>query len=238
MEEKNWFINEFRELTKIHFSTNDLIDVDSTLLSITWKVNMCKFHIEEYQKVMNRTANVNVPPIVDVVGKILKRSTDSETMKEFWESIFISEAHIIAYAQSLHSLADIYAHLIVCVMDLRSKFKNPKHISLLSVYKVISNQNNAKVIVEKIEHLQQSIEFKYLNAFVNTTKHRSLVPVNYSVNFNEENFGLKFKEFKYDQNEFLSKWANEFTGIEFKKTLGMFIEIGIEMNEYLKRFSG
>jgi hypothetical protein len=234
VENQKWIIKEFRELARLQFPAIDMTEIDSTLSSILWKVNICKFHIEEYQRIMNQSVNSNIHPYVYAVGKILESSAGTEAGKEFWATRFISEAHIIAYAHSLHSLADIYAHLLVFSIDLKSKFKNPRRINFSSVCKEIKNENHSSIIVDKMENLQFSEEFKYLNAFINITKHRSLVPVNYSLNFIEERYGLKFNDFKYDGDEFQPKWAEEFTGVEFEKLLNMFQKIGIELNEYLK----
>jgi len=81
-----------------------------------------------------------------------------------------------------------------------------------------------------------STEFRYLTGYVNTTKHTSLVPSDYSVVHipGQERHGLKLIEFPFHRNLWPEKWMSDFMGTEFEQLSNLFGAIGTELNEYFR----
>jgi len=78
-------------------------------------------------------------------------------------------------------------------------------------------------------------EFRYLQDFVNTTKHISLVSSSYSVDTTDNGspgHGVKFKKFKYKNRNHNEKWGHIF--LEEQKTISLeYIKIGQLLNNSL-----
>ena len=115
----------------------------------------------------------------------------------------------------MHSLCDIFAQIIYTSLNLDTKLKKPISPKLKTISKInecISNIHEYRKLHLKLNCFIKSDQFKYLYAYVNTTKHRSLIPANYSVSFSEKikpMHGLIIAKFSYNDYSFEPKFANE-----------------------------
>ena len=153
-----------------------------------------------------------------------------------WNKAQIStEANVESTAQLLHSMADIMAQIINKVI---LKGKDEENISLGKVLVELQKHNNIKEIVTAIKKLKNSPEFEYINAFVNTIKHRRLLDTTYYMvrNGSIPNMtkGICFQEFEYKGKKYEKMFANDIIGQYKSRIIDLIIEIGNSINDYLR----
>ena len=136
------------------------------------------------------------------------------------------EANIIAAAQSVHSVPDILAHVLYYILNM----SKPK-IDEINI-KNISCKIPDSIFKENLGSLQSSAEYKYLLAFVNTTKHRRIVPTRYAVPLFTNQHGLVFQNFVHKDLPCAEKTADSFLE-EIVSLMNQFVCLGNSLNELL-----
>jgi hypothetical protein len=69
------------------------------------------------------------------------------------------------------------------------------------------------------------------------SKHRSIVPVPYSVDMtgeDPEEHGLKFSDFIYDSTHYVARWVRPFLVAEYQRQEALVLEIGLTLNAELE----
>ena len=186
------------------------------LISFVWKFYIAQYHADESKDIILRLiSQPSKEEYIEVVKLIFENASGSDKGKQFRIAIFKAEANMIAYAQSIHSLGDIFAQIIYISLNLDQRLKKPIPLQLRTISKInetITNIPEYRRLHSELNSFLKSGQFKYLNAYVNTTKHRSLIPVNYSVSFTERIepiHGLKIEGFSYNNDTFKTKYSNE-----------------------------
>ena len=140
---------------------------------------------------------------------------NSDEGEPFAEALLMTEAHAIAAAQALRSVIDILADVIYIALRLSEIKAIPeRNRSLLRVAKLVRHVDEN--LSTDLEAVQTSDVFRYLSAYVNTTKHRRLVDHHFTWEFEDSRrFGLRFLPFRYEFAEndvaiFPSKWTDDF----------------------------
>lgn len=234
MENTDWSIKEFNAISKRQLSSDKVEKLKLPTVSIPWKYRICRYHIEEYERIMKESITDGPgDDIVQAVGKILKQAAGTDEGHDFMIAQFTAEAHVIAFAQTLHSTADILANILSISLDIKPT--KQRNITLHNVKEEMKTQKIAPIVYKQVEKFYDSDEFLYLAAYVNTVKHKSLVKANYSVKLNlgEEYHGLKIKSFSRNSRKWNSKWTDEFVDKDFKEISNMFGSIGCALNNYL-----
>lgn len=237
----NWNPSECYNLAKSYLSEDKINDLKHHILSVPWKFSLCRYHIDEYRRFIGYPTNAGInKELIESVKKIIEMSAGSEVGKEFRIILFFAEAHVIAFAQALHSTADIIAHILKIILDL--DFKN-KQINFINTLEIMKRQQIAIEVYNKAHGLRNSKEFMYLNAFVNTIKHRRLIDMPYHINLKsgQEFHGLRINSFKYgnDKNKEIpydSKWVDGFICNDFEELSNTIGEVGVELNKHMKLF--
>jgi hypothetical protein len=155
---------------------------------------------------------------------------------------FQAEAHTIASAQAMHSLLDILSVIVYWSYQLDTVSNSPSlnKLNLFSVNKSLNNLQQYSKTLNLIRTATSSSEFEYLAAYVNTTKHNSLVSSSLSVSFDTDNKnGIHIKEFSYTDfsgniNNYGSKWSHDFLFMDNYSLLLMLIAVGNSLNNYFK----
>lgn len=212
--------------------------LSNVLVSLMWKLNMSRYHADEskeaIKKMLGNPKEVDPAEIVDL---IFEQAGGSEKGNEFFKMQFASEAHLIACAQSLHSMGDIFGQVVYLSLDLDNVLPKPipaRRQYLGVINDSLKNEGVAPRITEKIEELLISDEYCYLNDFVNVTKHISLVPARYSVAFGQEAVhGLQISRFSRNGNNYDTKWSDDFLDKDVINIQKKFVEAGVVVNEYL-----
>ena len=85
--------------------------------------------------------------------------------------------------------------------------------------------------------MKDSHEFKYINAFVNTIKHRRLLETEYVAEFGmgtRNDDGIQIKAFSYKGDSFPPIWAKDIVGDYQSRILEHIYAIGNAVNDYLR----
>lgn len=213
------------------------MSVSAVLTSLMWKLNIARYHAEESKQAINKLfGNPKDVGIVEVVDLIFEQTSGSERGKAFSNMQFVSEANLIACAQSLHSMADIFGQVVYFCLDLNNVLPKPitqRKQSLSVINKTMKENAIAPSITKLIEVFLKSQEFRYLTDYVNVTKHRSLIPARYTVSFVQEaQHGLQISRFSYEGRNYDVKWSDDFLNQDVITVQKMIIEIGCEINKY------
>jgi hypothetical protein len=78
--------------------------------------------------------------------------------------------------------------------------------------------------------------FTFLAALSNHSKHRSIIEVSYSVNFESDavEHGLRFNPFTYDEVAYPAKWVRSTLIDEYQRQEGLILTIGSAVNDALR----
>lgn len=123
----------------------------------------------------------------------------SDNQDEFEQAKVVSEANVIGCMHAARSMVEIFAQL-VNELALAQKLAVEK----CSVYKVRDGLPASRLKAE-LEVLTNSDAFEYVSGFINTTKHRQLVPHVVSISFQLGRADLQLGQFEYDKTVYSPK---------------------------------
>jgi len=237
----SWDTKEFESLVGENYDEEQTVKVTQSLESVCWKLMLAQYHAEESKRLYRSYLKEGpLDEAVQVINQVFLAASGSEEAIDFTKARILSEAHVIAYAQSLHSIADILAQVIYFGLDLEKRLPKPIPVQLVNLHRVCNKmieEGLARSVTDAIDIFRQSPEFLYLQAYINITKHRSLVDTTHSVSFESDvpRYGVKILSFEYKGSSFAEKWAEDFVGQDFLTIRRCVIEIGSVMNMYLRQ---
>lgn len=224
----SWNIKELRELIERKHGSLQLEKLAPHLDSVSWKTVLANYHLYTAKDAFEHFFDNEEEEYVKAVELLISTGEEASSFKE---AKLISEANIIAYAQSMHSIADILSHVIFHTFRINEIKESD--ISIKEVNKTLP-QGQLKSKVTRLLGLK---EFCYLDAFVNITKHVSLVFSNYHVDLREKSekeHGVRFNAFSYKNRQFNEKWSDKFLK-ELSILSYQYVDIGNEINETFKK---
>ncbi|MEJ2010358.1 MAG: hypothetical protein P8Z30_19760 [Acidobacteriota bacterium] len=208
-----------------------------SLISTVWKLSIAQYHAHEAQTIIGKlSSHSSKDEYVEIVKLIFEQDAGSDRGREVTLAKFQAEAKIIACAQAVHSIADIFSQIIYLGLNLDKHLKKPileNNRYLMAVNQQLTNLPLFNKLQLKLNDFLTSKQFQYLSAYVNTTKHRSLIPSTYSISFAENIepiHGLKISEFLYKGVLHKAKWSKEFFKDDINFFTTSFAGIGNEMN--------
>lgn len=160
------------------------------------------------------------------------------------EISFKAEAQMIAAAQSLHSTADIMGAVIYWALNLeqqQTKFSE-HNVDLNKIHRYLIGHPDCKPIAGAILKLFDLQPYKYLNGYVNMTKHRSLVKAPFTAHVNpvdNPRQGLRICAFDYGKSEtsichYDEVWGKDFLFADLKQVAEGIVTIGNALNAHCK----
>lgn len=189
--------------------------------ALLWKKWRVSYHAEQYHKIWR---------------ELFSSSTEIQVGGHDWnEAQSASEAHIEAAAQALHSMADILAQIINKVV-LRDNLAEGG-VALSNIADKDKNKRIPPKIIAAIDKLLSSAEFRCIDAFVNTIKHRRLLDRIYHMEYGENTRNEKavcFQEFEYKGDCYGFTWATDIIDPYKSRIFELILEIGNAVNEYLR----
>lgn len=226
-------------MAKEQYGTEQSELLRPSLSSVFWKFLMAKYHCEESVKaIQNSLPQNNDDEKIKIIKLIFLTASNHENSKEFKLAKFCAEAHFIAFAQALHSVVDIMAQVIVFALNLNndSDGRLSEKSNMHDVRKYLQSHADFTEIAAAIEELIESDQYKYLTAYTNITKHRSLVAKNYSVNLDysqNQTHGFKINDFKYKGMSFSEKWAVDVCNDDHQYIHEQILRIGNLLNSHV-----
>lgn len=217
-------------------------EIHDPLWSFKWKSEIAHYHACESERVIEEAI-----ASIDGIGKEVSGDfvvADAILFAGSSEAIiaaqFKAEAHIIASAQALHSLCDILSGIVYWCFQLDSVPKPPpvNRLNLRAVHRTLCTLTKYSTTANLINAAISSDEFAYLSAYVNTTKHKSLVNSTLTASFEADyRNGMRIKEFSYtDPSEKMSpyerKWSHDFLFPENDALRLKLVAIGNSLNDH------
>lgn len=218
-------------ITASSIMTNKTWDIQETL-NLHPQTSELKVYIHAIQKKIERIAFLSKP---------LESLNDSLITSVSHESIIETAIYIESIASNLHSLADVIANIINVIVLAPSGKKVPVDtVTINAVNKELSeltaqqkNQYLDRIIIE-VENLLSLSEFIYIGAFVNTIKHRNLVPskFEYKKTPDSTTSGYILDGFLYKSKTYPPTKFEDIAKNHKDKITGAIFDIGSSINNY------
>jgi len=213
---------DLKELNNLCINKN-LPDSKVYQESLLWKKELVLFHSKNSNEAWNKLFRRHLHKKL-IVGN-----------KNWQDAHLASEAHVICAAQALHSMGDILGQIINQVILPGALSED--EVSLRNVLSRLNEEVIAPNIVTKIQQLKDSPEFKYIDAFVNITKHRRILKTEYRAEGGpgtRNDQGIIFKQFNYKNENYPITWAKDIVGPYKNKIFIYICDVGNSINSYLR----
>lgn len=205
--------------------------------SMTDRPEFCRYHYHEALDMMNEYIESNLKE-TGLWGVY-------EDYDEFSYLMLKIRANIVAFVQSLHAVADTCSHMLYYSLAL-DKLPRPlkeRDIHAKEVLKLLEQQRDAghpeyNKLCRLFREITTGDGYKYLNALTNTSKHRSVVrpELNEDATGKREDKWILFLESFWYAGELFEKTnAREFMQKEHDRIQPLTVNIGVELNEVLKK---
>ena len=196
---------------------------------------------------------------IDRINFLVKRlnSSDTSIPTNFESTVLCSsqlevEIYIESIATNLHSLADVLAHVInVIVLKPLQSAEDYLGSRQVSIHKIKNKLNNLgsldgvrdqyiAEISREVDKLVDASEFKYIAAFVNTIKHRSLLDTEFTFTVQSGSLmdrGYRLDHFDYEGNCFLQTHCRVVAMDYREKVIDLVFDVGNSINNYRRAVS-
>lgn len=238
-EKKNpqWDNSLTRKLVTAVFGAAQWKKAHPSVRSMTDRPEFCRYHYHEALDMMNEYIESNLKE-TGLWGVY-------EDYEEFSYLMLKIRANIVAFVQSLHAVADTCSHMLyysLALNKLPKPFKE-RDINADKVLNLLEQQRDAgHPEYDKLCWLFREVingdGYKYLCALANTSKHRSIVRPELNEDATgrrEEKWILFLESFWYTGDLFEKTNAHEFMRKEHDRIQPLTVDIGVELNEVLKK---
>ncbi|BEU95546.1 hypothetical protein ACDW_43360 (plasmid) [Acidovorax sp. DW039] len=232
-----WSVELTKELVTEVFGKEQWAKAFPSVRAVTDRPAFCGYHYHEALDMMNKYVNSNMK---DVGLFSIFGNSD-----EFNELMLQISANVVAFVQSLHALTDCCSHMLYHTLALE-KHPSPlkeRDINAAQVLKRLKPNSNT----EDLEHgklytlfkqMTTGEDYRYLCALSNTLKHRSMILPQLNqdtTGTRQEKWILFLEPFKYMGSSFDRTNVREFMRKEHDRIQPLTVDIGVQMNETLKR---
>ena len=222
-------MEETRRLVEKHFGKNQRECFNSYTKPFNHRLYHARYHFQEVQRLLKEEIDEKLPD--KSIVELLLVEADS------FQPIFLKiEAHMIACAQSIHSITDIFSHATYYALGLNlgQKPLNDQNINFKNVIKSI-NEERFLTIRNKMNELLENNLYKTLESLVTQGKHRGL-PEPTIVIETEKNikpYNLQFSKFNFRDKKHSEYEFQELLSPAYAMTSQMVVRCGILINEAL-----
>ncbi len=243
-----WELRELEDAVRRKRGDRHADELRDPLQSFAWKSDIADYHACESERVIKEALastgqiSKDAPDFVAVTKAILVAASPDGAGSHIVAAEFMAEAHIIASAQAVHSLCDILSGVVYWSFHLDTVSNPPaeRRLNLHSIHRTLRDLHQYSNTATLIDAVISSSEFAYLVAYVNTTKHKSLVSSTLTASFEAKNRnGMRIKEFSYTdrcgkRRKYDRKWSHDFLFRENPALRLKLLAIGNSLNEHFK----
>ncbi|MBD2613889.1 hypothetical protein H6G94_21865 [Nostoc punctiforme FACHB-252] len=221
-----------------------------------WKAQeipqLCPHDIASEAEVHVKAINNKIDRIIFLVQRL--SSSDTSIPTNFNTTVLRSsqlevEIYTESIATNLHSLADVLAHVINVIvlkpLQTAPDCLNSRQISIHNVKNKLSSLRSLDSvrdqyiaeIVREIDKLIDSSEFRYIAAFVNTIKHRSLLDTEFTLTIQSGSLmdiGYRLDPFDYEGNCFPQTQCRVVAMDYREKVIDLVFDVGNSINNYCR----
>jgi hypothetical protein len=204
-------------------------ELSPCLGSIVERQEFARFHFHEARDALAdfMATEHSSSEVLDLIFGREAESTDS-----YRENSFKAKAHLVACIQNMHSVLDILGHVIYYSLNLKTATRD-RDITLNHVFRSISKIAEYRHLEGQLQGLMAHEDYRYLNALVNRSKHKSVISPSLNMNMRKPENECKefaFPHFRHNNRDFQKRLAYEFVESEFDRQGKRVIEIGTEVN--------
>lgn len=227
-----WDLKELRGHVERLFGEEQLRTVNQCLRTIGDRREFSRYHFNEAKARMKDVRRDR--ETIELTAALLGAFDTDE--RQFSTARFQAYAHTVACIQNMHAVVDNMVHFAYHVLganlDPATRIDQERDITWSKVSKKLA----AGPIKEGLSALVDNLGFTYLAALSNHSKHRSIIEVSYSVNFESDavEHGLRFNPFTYDGAAYPAKWVRPTLIDEYQRQEGLMLTIGNSVNDELR----
>lgn len=225
----SWDLKALRDQVERLFGQLQREAIGPSINSIVERRTFARYHYGEAKRLFDEALAKHEDGI-SLVGLVLG-AYDKEPGEFEWTRIQAS-AHVNACVHSMHAIADILGHVLYLGLGMNRHAATElgtRQTNIFTVRDKLPTGPIKRLVGELVDHPN----FAYLSALNNTSKHRSIVALPYSVDMtgeDEEGHGLKFGAFHYEYTEYPQRWVRPFLKEEYQRQEALIMQIGHALN--------
>lgn len=227
-----WDLTELRQHVERLFGESQLRTVNHCLRTIVDRREFSRYHFNEAKGRMEDVLYGRED--FELTAALLGAFDTGE--RQFSTARFEAYAHTLACVQSMHAVLDNMVHFVYYALganlEATTRIERERDITWSKVSKGLG----AGPIKDGLSALLDDPGFTYLAALSNHSKHRSIIEVSYSVNFESDvvEHGLRFSPFSYDGVDHPAKWVCPRLVNEYQRQEGLLLAVGNAVNDVLR----
>jgi hypothetical protein len=227
-----WNLKELRGHVERLFGEEQLRTVNQCLRTIGDRREFSRYHFNEAKDRMEGALQGR--ETFELTAALLGAFDTDD--RQFSTARFQAYAHTAACVQNMHAVVDNMVHFAYYVLGANlhpaTRIEKERDIT----WSKVSKKLVAGPIKDGLSALLDDPGFTYLAALSNHSKHRSIVEVSYSVNFESDavEHGLRFNAFTYDGVTYPTKWVRPTLIDEYQRQEGLILTIGNAVNDELR----
>jgi len=229
----SWNLKELRGFVKRLFGEGQLRTINQCLRTLEDRRSFSRYHFNEAKYRMD--AVLTGCEEAQLTAAVLGAYDTGE--RQFSTARFEAYAHTVACVQSMHAVVDNMIHFSYYVLganlDPSTRIESERGIT----WPRVRSRLEDGPIKDGLCALVENPSFTYLAAINNHSKHRSMVEVSYTVNFESQDVkhGLRFSGFTYDDVAYEARWVRPTLISEYQRQDGLILAIGNAVNTELRR---
>ena len=233
-----WNRKELENDIEILFGKEQLGLLSPCLKTIEEKEFNATYHLNEVERLINEELKGIAPDNHKLINIMTDTGEENKKMLLVYKKV---RAHIIACLQSLHSLADVLAHVIYFALNMdndNGTKLDSTRIYASSVSEKLNSISGANPLKIVFDFLIKDDGFRYLSAIVNCSKHKVLINTEFRINLDLDKEysakSLKFYAFEFKGKNYNQQRVIEFIKNEYSRIKQLVVEIGIEINNFVR----
>jgi hypothetical protein len=230
----SWDLRQLRNDVERLFGPWQREAISPCLNTIVERRYFARYHYGQARQILETA--IGVSKEIDLIGRLL--GAFDEEHDSFEEIRRRAAAHITACVHAMHSLPDVLGQVIYLALGMNRDPATELQDRYINIY-AVRDKLPISDLRGHVELLIENADFAYLSVLNNMSKHRSIVPMPYSVDMtgkDPEEHGLKFAAFSYGANSYPERWVKPFLVSEFQRHEALVIEIGNMINETVSTF--
>jgi hypothetical protein len=230
-----WHISETKQLIEQRHGSNQLLLARHCLRSVNERLRHARYHYQEAKR--NLKEHIDDQLSCQSIHA-LTWATKAETRDELDDCLMKVEAHMIACAQAIHSIADNLAHVVYYALGLNLPPHSikVKSVTIRRIAQVLSEKETPfTAIARPLQALLLEQSFATVDAMVNVTKHRGLSESRLSIEppDRETPYAMEFGAFSYDGKEFPAREIEDVLAPAYAAASRAVIDTGNALNTAL-----
>ena len=230
-----WNISETRKLVEARYGRAQITLARHCLRSVTERLRHGQYHFQEARALLKSHIDDRLPSESIYT---LAWPTDPEAWSDLDHCLMKVEAHMIACAQAVHSLADTLAHVVYYSLGLNSSPTEllEQVVSVDTVLEALATLSPARsAVAAPLASLRTDPAFVLVAAIVNHSKHRGFPESRLSIEpaHTEAPYAMEFGAFAYKKQQYAEREIAEALAPGYEAASRAVVDTGNAINHVL-----